>query len=1149
MISSSERSIGWRESDRRKACSMFRHASICVSLFFVCIFARVALAQVGTGAITGSVTDSSQAAVANATVTARNVQTNVVFKTKTNSAGAYNVPTVPIGAYELEVGAEGFKSSVESNIVIDVGRTARVDVTLQVGEVNQRITVSAEAPLLDPQTSATGTEVTRKMLSELPIEVSGTSRDPVSFINLTPGASGGTFSQNIVGGRAMANEVMVDGVPSVYNAMTNTTDTDMPSYDTIAEFRVVAGIPPAEFGRTSGGLVSLVTRSGTNELHGNADLLLRNNIFDARVYDAAKANIERQGEFAASLGGPVYIPKLYNGKDHTFFYVNYTGFRYADDTLGLTASVATGQMKAGDFSGQQPIYDPLTANANGVRQQFPGNIIPASRITNFAKIFQAAVPLPNAAGLSSNYIGDSPDHYNTDTFLIKIDHNISDNNKLSGSFRHQNNDRAYGYGPLPASLQGWFDTPDSRNAVLSDDWIIRPNLVNRLQLGYTRFQNPQEGFAMANHKLTVDVPGEFTNLLPAVGFESQGLTTLGDTAFDFEGDDNYNLQDSVSWTTGRHNLKFGVRWDRDQFNNIALDNQPGTYNFSQFETGQPGNTNTGNSYASFLLGLVNDATMATNTPIAERTRYFAIYAQDDWKISKRLTMNYGIRWEFQRPWYEAAGRLSQMDPNLPNPGAGGELGAMIFAGSGPGKVGGKNFEQTYYGGIGPRLGLAYQLDSKTVIRAGYAMMYAPLVSDNIGTQGYGASIGLQSPDGGVTPAFNIATGWPAGSVYRPPVLSPTIANGQATSTSNKVGRMARTMQWQMDVQRMIKNVLVDTSYVATVAHGIPNNYLDSPNQLNPQYLQLGSLLTDDINDPAVIAAGFKPPYAGFTGNLAQALRAFPQYQNVSVFDSPTGNSTYNAWLTKAEKRFSNGLQFLVSYSVSKTLTDVGFGAFGNTNWATPSGAPAPQDQFDRRAEKSLANNDIPQVLVASYTYELPFGKQKPFLNKGLSSRILGGFAVSGVHTYQSGSVLHIYTPDDLPIFNGYLSADRVAGVPIRIGPGRGNFQPLNAMTGQQGDVMLNIDGFSTPAPNTLGNLGVFLPNVRGFGLRTENISLQRKFSLNGENRFIQVRAELFNAFNRRNLNSPITDMTSPDFGRISGQGPARVAQFGFRLQF
>ena len=475
---------------------------------------------------------------------------------------------------------------------------------------------------------------------------------------------------------------------------------------------------------------------------------------------------------------------------------------------------------------------------------------------------------------------------------------------------------------------------------------------------------------------------------------------------------------------------------------------------------------------------------------------------------------------------------------------------MIFAGSGPGKVGGKNFEHTYYGGIGPRLGLAYQLTPKTVIRAGYAMMYAPLIGDNIGTQGYGASIGLESPDGGITPAFNIDAGWPPGSVHRPPFLDPTVANGQDTSTAKSdAGRMGRTMQWQVDVQRMIKDVLVDTSYVATVAHGIPNNYLDSPNQLNPMYLQLGSLLTDDINDPAVKAAGFKPPYAGFTGNLAQALRAFPQYGNVNVFDSPTGNSTYNAWLTKVEKRFSNGLQFLVSYSVSKTLTDVGYGAFGNTNWATPSGAPAPQDQFNRRAEKSLANTDIPQRLVVSYTYELPFGKHKPLLNKGVSSRILGGFSVSGIHTYQSGGVLHIYTPDNLPIFNGYLAANRVAGVPIGIGPGRADFQPLNAMTGQQGDVMLNTNAFSAPAPYTLGNLGVFLPNVRGFGLETENISLQRKFGLPGENRFIQVRAELFNAFNRRNLNNPITDLTSPDFGRVSGQGPAKVAQFGFRLQF
>lgn len=1120
---------------------MFR-GSRCLFGVLLCTFATIAFAQGVTSSITGVVTDTSQAVVPSAKVTVKNLPTGVATTTETNSAGVYNVPGLSVGTYELEVQAQGFKTAVRPNIVLDPSSVARVDITLQVGALTETVTVSGEAPLLNPEASEEGTVVTRTMLDTLPIQVSGTLRDPISFIRLTPGASGGTFQQNISGGRAMANEVMVDGVPTAYNAMTNTTDTAMPSWDTIGEFHVVSGIPAAEYGRTSGGVVALISKSGTNALHGSTVLLLRNNIFDARRFNADKADLERQAEFTGSLGGPVYIPKVYNGKNRTFFFTNYSGFRLANDQNGVTATVATDAMRRGDFSGLAPIYDPTTG------QPFPGNIISPERITDFAKTVQAKVPPPNAPGLSSNYIGSSPLTYSSETFLAKIDHLISDKNRFSGSFRFQNNTRTFGYGPLPADIQGWFDTPNSRNAVVSDDYIIRPSITNRFQAGYTRFGNPQRAYASLISTGLL-VPGAFSAGFPAVNFTAQGLSSLGGTGYDYEGDDNYDLQDSLSWTTGRHNFKFGARVDQFRFNNVALDNQPGTYNFSPFATAQPG-ISAGNAYASFLLGLVDSASMATGTPIAERSNYFGAFAQDDFKVTRRLTLNLGLRWEFQNPWYEAAGRLSQMDPNLPNPGAGGQLGALVFAGNGPGQVGGKGFAHTWYGGIAPRVGFAYQLTAKTVVRAGYAMMYPPLVADNINTQGYNASVGVESQNGGYTPAFNITTGWPAGIARRPPFLDPTFANGEDTATTDKnAGFLSRTSQWQFNVQRMFGKVLVSASYLGTVAHGIPNNYLVQINQLDPRYLALGPLLQQDITDPAVVAAGYKPPYEGFEGSLAQALRPYPQYGNIQTFSSPTGNSTYNAFLLKVEKRFSNGLQFLVSYSVSKTLTDVGFGAFGNTNWATPSGAAGPQDQFNRRAEKSLANTDIPQVLILSYTYQLPFGKGKPFLKSGVSSRILGGFTIAGIHTYQAAGVLHIGIPNDLPIFNGYLRPDRVPGVPIRIGPDRGGFQPLNGMTGQPGDVMLNRDAFATPAPFSFGNLGVFLPDVRGFGFRSEDISILRRFGLPGEGRFIQFRGDFFNAFNRRNLNNPITDLTDPNFGRITGQANPRVAQFGFRLEF
>jgi hypothetical protein len=677
--------------------------------------------------------------------------------------------------------------------------------------------------------------------------------------------------------------------------------------------------------------------------------------------------------------------------------------------------------------------------------------------------------------------------------------------------------------------------------VLSDDYIIRPNLINRVQVGYTRFGNP----TFSSQDIGVKVPGSFVSGFPQVTFSGQGLTQLGYSDFRYEGDDNYDIQETVSWTKGKHNFKFGGRLDQYRFNfRPLIGNAMGSYEFSRFATSQPGAANSGNAYASFLLGLVNTGSLSTGAPYGLRSNYLGIYVQDAWKLTTKLTVNYGLRWEFQNPWYEVGGRLSQMDTTVPNPGAGGRPGAIVFAGNGPGRAGGKGFQPTYFGGIGPRLGLAYQLTRSTVIRTGYGIMYAPIIGNNVSLQGFNASIGISSQNGGLAPAFQIDQGWPAAVIKQPPFIDPTVANGQNTSTSfdkrGDSGVMGRTQQWQFNVQQTIKGVLFETTYVGTVAHNIPNNALVVLNQVDPRYLPLGPLLTRDINDPSVRAAGFGLPFPGFTGTLAQSLRPYPQYQSITTYQTATGNSTYHAFLLKSEKRFSNGLQFLVAYTASKTLTDVAFDANGQLS--------GPQDQYNRRAEKSLANTDIPQRLILSYTYELPWGRGKKHFSQGVLSQILGGFTFSGIHTYQSGGTLRISTPNNLPIFNGHLRPNLVSGVPILVAPGRGEFQPRNALTGQAGDLMLNPAAFSVPAPYTFGNLGVFLPSIRGFGTRSEDLSVAKRFYFM-ERRSIEFRTDFFNTFNRRNLSAPVTDISNPNFGRITGQGSPRSIEWGARIDF
>jgi Carboxypeptidase regulatory-like domain/TonB dependent receptor len=1105
-------------------------AACCVSLF----------GQGSTGSITGLVVDPQQAAVAGADVEVLNQATGVTTQTKTNPSGNFNVPSLAIGTYEVRVSAPGFRTYVQTNAQVEATRTVRIDATLQLGAVGESVTVESAAPLLQTDSAAVGTQVTRQMLNTLPFQLTGASRDPTSFIRLTPGATGGAFGANIAGGRAFASEVLVDGVPVAYNATTNSPDQAKPSYDAVAEFRVEAVIPPAEYGRTSGGVVSMVTRSGTNELHGNVLTLLRNNIFDARRFNASIADITRQAETAGSVGGPVILPKLYNGRNRTFFFVNYTNFRRANVPQGQVATVATEAMRRGDFSEvTQPIYDPMT-EVNGVRQQFPNNQIPLNRISPFALRIQEVIPPPNAPGIAGNYIGSAPATQDEDHFLIKIDHQITDKNKFSGNVRYQNNRRTFSRGPLPQVSDGFRDSPNSRNIVLSDDHIIRPNILNRFQAGYTRFDNP----TFSSQDIGLQVPNAFAGGFPAVRFSAQGFSNIADTDFRQEFDNNYNFQDFVAWTAGSHNIKFGGRVDFFQQNQRPLGNFAGTYTFAPFATSQPGVNATGHSYASFLLGAVNNASMSYGLPYGIRSRYFSLYAQDDWKVTRKLTVNYGLRWEAQTPWFEVAGRVSQMDPTVPNPGAGGLPGALIFAGEGPGRVGGRGFQKTYFGGIGPRLGLAYQIATNTVIRAGAGIFYAPITGSNLNFQGFQSNISVSSVDAGLTPAFNIDRGWDPALIQIPPFIDPTLANRQSTSSSETCrgcsGKPPRTSQWQMNIQQTLWNTLFEASYVGTVGHGILNNVLVRPNQLHPDFLALGSLLTRPINDPAVVAAGYSAPYPGFTGSLAQALRPFPQYQDITMLSTPTGNSTYHALLVKVEKRYSNGLQFLGAYTFSKTITDIAFDSNGQLS--------PPQDQYNRRAEKSLANIDRPQRLVLSYLYELPWGEGKPFLNQGIWSKILGGFAISGIHTYQSGAPLRITVPNNLPIFGGHLRPNGVEGVPIDIGPGRGSFEPFNGLSGQQGDLYLNRAAFATPDPFTLGTLPVFLPDVRGPGSIGEDLSVTKRQRLR-ETTSIEFRADFFNAFNRRNLNNPVTDLTAPNFGRITGQGQPRVIQLGFRLDF
>jgi hypothetical protein len=958
-------------------------------------------------------------------------------------------------------------------------------------------------------------------------------------MRLVPGVGGGVnnFSVIITGGRQHQTEFLVDGVTNNYRGGIASPFSIRPSMTSVNEFRVETAVPPAEFGRTASGVVIMTTKSGTNEFHGNLEFLLRNNVLDSRRFNAVIADITRQFESAANVGGPVILPKLYNGRNRTFFFTDTTVFRRINEPQGVSRTIATVPMRTGDFSAfAQPVFDPFTGGAGQARTQFPGNRIPDSRITAFGRAMLGVIPQPNLPTAENNFNGAQRNIEKMTVFLLKLDHRFNDKHLLSASGRPSWNVRDNYNGPWgDPRLEGFYDKPYAPQITVNHDYLIRPNVLNKATFGHVNWFS----LFLQTPGISYQTPGSYGPGFPALRFAGQGLSVIGENVDRKVGSNNFNVQDALSWTTGRHNFKFGMRFDWLEDNTEIIGNRNGTYTFSPITTGQPGVAASGHAFASMLLGAPATANMQFGLPLLGRSQSWAFFAQDDWKFTSRLTLNLGLRYEFQKPFYDHLGNASNLTFDQPNPAAGNLPGIAIFAGSGQGRTGSRELVQTYYGGWGPRAGLAYQVTKSTVFRAGFGIYYPPKLV-NVVTEGFSSNITLSSLDGNVTPAFYIDRGWPSGVAVQPPFINPTLVNNRAASyldpdAQTGAGRLSRTYQTQASIQQRLGSGVIELGWVSTQARHIPTAALHNINQTDSRFLALGDLLRRNITDPLVTAAGYRVPYAGFTGTLAQALRPYPQFQLINQIEAPAGNSSYHGLLAKYEQRFTSGVTFLASYTFSKFITDT-------------VGAGRLQDAADRRAERSIANTDIPHRFVASAAYDLPFGKGRRWLTSGPAAWILGGFNLSGILTYESGTPLTVTNPNGLPIFNGQLRPNLVSGQNVYAANDHSAFRPFNTLTGDRGDVQINRAAFASPAAFTFGNLGPNLPYLRAFGFANEDFSLLKRIPVS-DRQFFELRTDWFNAFNRSQLSAPITDLTSVNFGRITGQKPARVIQVGIRFAF
>jgi len=1179
-----------------------------LSILALCLLVPLAglRAQTTNGSIQGTVTDPSIAGVAGAKVTGRNLDTGLVLSTVTTDSGNYSLPNLPPGRYSVTVEAQNLKKYSQEGVTVSTGTTVALDIVMQVGAVTDSVTVSADASQLQTATSDIGATVQSSLITNLPLEVSGTVRNPVQFIELVPGFVGGVANDpgsnssddfKVNGGQEGGTDVLVDGV-SISLVSPNTQWNKGVSTDGVQEFKVLQSNFSAEYGESGDGIVSLTMKSGTNQIHGSAYDYLRNTSLDANSWKnnalGAPRSVDRQNDFGATFGGPVFIPKIYNGKAKTFFFVDYEGFRFKNGGTG-TDSFPNEAFRSGDLSAicqtgfsagicndrddnnqiAHQLYDPTTHAA------IPGNVL--TNDPNYtpsvvmAKVF-ALLPGTNGA-LSENVTDHTVSSTTANLFDIKIDHLFSDKHRISGGFDYDNT--ATGGTSDLGPIFGSHTPQNTRYARFSDNYVFTPSLVNQFLFGFSRRYRAEVSNSLGGDYATkIGLTGVQDNTFPCFKFTSAPsqdvLNNCGDSEF---ADNVYQINDSVSWVKGKHNFKFGGEVRMLQFNVRRLTQASGEFDFNAAQTSSTGDASGlgGDPVASALFGLVDTTTLNYGNFSGVRYKDFSLYAQDSYKVNSKLTLNIGLRYDIDLPATEAFARFSAVDPTLPNPGAGNIPGAYTYFGSGEGRNGEKRPQDTYTKAFGPRVGFAYSINMKTVLRGGYGIFYEPLKEGSFADQdGLGffnrqtvnvTNGGPTRIDSGVTRIF------PDAGPFTPEAQNNQ--NGVIMVPANS-GRPADIQTWNLDIQRqLVNNLMISVAYVGSKGTHLPALNI-IPNQVSPSFLSLGNELTMPASClagggcPNAVADGLQLPYAGFTGNINQLLRPFPQYGDFNQEDNSftpdrTGNSTYHAMQLQVDKRFAQGLSFLVSYTVSKNMTDAdsagpGVSGFIGTN------SFIGQNSYNRGAEKAVSELDTPQSLVASFFYELPVGHNKPYLNKGGAiDRVVGGWYVSGIMTYRSGLPTEVYsncggTAGDVLFagchFTGAARVNVISGVPQT---NLSNFNPTNTP-------FWNPAAFSIPAPFTFGDEGRSLAQARSFGGRNEDFTLGKKTRLFGEKATIDFRASFFNIANRHiysvssggpNLNNPFvpaggTNCPGPfacGFGAITDASGPRTIQFGLKVEY
>lgn len=1148
----------------------FFRARLCAALGLLLLLTSGApsWAQTDRGTIQGLVVDGSGAVVPDARVEILQVDTGTTVEVRTNGEGLFHVPNLARGNYTVVVSRDGFAPAVTEGLELRGGAQLRVDVSLQPSGVEEQVVVEGSNLDVSSNTSST---LNQKLITELPTIVTGTRRDITSLLTSLPGfTGGGTFVPRANGANVGDTEVFIDGGRSSQFIQRGTVAEVGPQLEQVGEFSVVSNGFNAEYGGFGIWFSNVTIKSGTNQFRGSIFDHFGSDKFNERSYFQARKTSYKQHEGGATIGGPVVLPG-YDGRNKTFFFFSMGVFYSRAGSGGALITVPTEAFKRGDFSGlvdaqgrQIPIFDPATTRPDGaggyIRDQFPNNIIPADRISAAARQILPFIPSPDLAGNLNNFRDKkAPTWPSFDTYtpILKVDHNLSNAQRLSVMYTTQIRNRVLwgnpgsGLGDVPnwgdeqVNPLDWItdQKANSWKVRVNHDHIVNSQMINHVTLSLDRYTNRGQNKTVGqgwNQRLGLTGFPADNGAFPAITFSGGTAAPVNfGRAYDEDWNDfAVSLSDSFTWSVGKHTFKFGGEAGIYKVDRFSTGGVAGAYTFSNFTTSQPNAgasfSTWGNAFASFLLGEVYQASALI--PVESRLRFqrYAAFAQDEWRITPQLTFSYGLRWDYQPVRTDADDRLSTFDPNLTNPRAGNLAGALAFANT---NGYGRNFQDDWYGGFGPRLGLVYALNDRTSIRSTYGLYYnATALQTMITPLGFTATPTFVSADN-FTPVYNWNGGPFPQTFSRPPVTDPSFANGQAVFYDPPDGgRLPVVQSWTVGVQRELgAGFSVDASYIGSRSEhlGLPtaNSQL---NYVPLQYLSLGNLLLQPITSAAAQAAGYAQPFPGFANQLgantvAQALKPYPQYTSITAASArlTEGKARYHSMQLRGNKRFSGGLTLtsFLTWMSNKS----------NTNYT-------PQYPGDMPL---LTDPGTPEwIFGASWAWELPFGKGRRFLSNApvFVSALVGDWQFAGSVRYASGLPLVITTGNNLaPLGYGIKYADRVSGVDVYLDE-RDGFDPAT-------DRWLNRAAFAVPAAFALGNTGGPLADVRGFAQKSESLSISKAVPFGGPRRLL-VGIDIVNPFNFVRWNDPNTNIAAgAQFGSVTGTQPARTMQVNATFTF